>query len=314
MGDRGMPRATGGQRIGWRQVPVEVAHAIGRMLGSEVVAAHSQPGGFSKGLAARVRLADGRGVFIKAASVLNAPSAAQFHQREMRISAVLATTGLVPRLLDGYDDGTWVALVFEDIDGRLPAQPWRPEELDRVLDAVGVLANALTPAPVDPAILGAPRLGGWRELAEQGRSDALYALNPWAARHLDELVGLEQEAELAIAGRTLLHGDLYPFNVLLAGQRVVVVDWPHAWIGAAHCDAVTLMSSAALSGIDPQPLAERHPMTRYVAPALINVFLALHAGFLFRVAVSAGPNADRYLVDMIVALGGASVRWLQTRQ
>jgi Phosphotransferase enzyme family len=209
------------------------------------------------------------------ANVLSAPAAAQFHRREWRVSEALAATGLVPRLLDGYDDGTWVALVFEDIDGRVPAQPWRPEELDRVLDAVEELAHALTPAPVDPTILAAPRLGGWRELARQGRPDALHALNPWAARHLDDLVELEQEAHPAIVGRTLLHGDLYPFNVLLTAQRVVVVDWPHAWIGAAHCDAVTLMSGAALSGIDPQPLAERHPLTRYVDPAAINSFLAL---------------------------------------
>jgi hypothetical protein len=167
---------------------------------------------------------------------------------------------------------------------------------------------------VDPALLAAPRLGGWRELARNGGEDALRVLHPWAVTHLDELVALEERAEAATAGRTLLHGDLYPFNVLLARERVVVVDWPHAWIGAAHCDAVTLMSGAVLSGIDPQPLAERHPLTRHVDPALINVLLALHAGFLFRVAVSAGPHADRHLVDMMVALGGASLRWLQTRQ
>jgi aminoglycoside phosphotransferase (APT) family kinase protein len=167
---------------------------------------------------------------------------------------------------------------------------------------------------VDPTILAAPRLGGWRELAEHGCRDALRELDPWAAGHLDDLVALEEQAGPAIAGRTLLHGDLYPFNVLLTRQRVVVVDWPHAWIGAAHCDAVTLMSSAALSGIDPQPLAERHRLTRDVDPMLLDVFLALHAGFLFRVAVSAGPNADRHLLDMMIALGGASLRWLQNRR
>jgi hypothetical protein len=309
-----MPHATGSQRIGWEQVPVDVARGIGRMLGSEVVAARSQPGGFSEGLAARVRLADGRRVFLKAVRVLNAPAAAEFHRREMRIAAALAPTGLVPRLLDGYDDGTWVALAFEEVRGRLPAQPWRPGELDRVLDAITVLAGALTPAPVDPAILAAPRLGGWRELARPGSGDVLRELSPWAATHLDDLVALEEQAEPAIAGATLLHGDLYPFNVLLARRRVVVVDWPHAWIGAAHCDVVPLMAGAGLSGIDPQPLADRHPLTRHVDPALIDVVLALHAGFLFRVAGSAGPQADPHLVAMMVALGNASLRWLRTRQ
>ena len=86
------------------------------------------------------------------------------------------------------------------------------------------------------------------------------------------------------------------------------MDWPHAWIGAAHCDAVTLRSGAGLSSIDPQPLVERQPLTRHVDPALIDVPPARHAGFLFRVAASAGPHADRRLVDMMAALSNASLR------
>jgi hypothetical protein len=56
--------------------------------------------------------------------VRDSPAAAAFHRREARITTALSGTGLVPRLLDSYDDGTWVALAFEDIHGRLPAQPW----------------------------------------------------------------------------------------------------------------------------------------------------------------------------------------------
>jgi hypothetical protein len=307
------PDATGSQRIGWAQLPTEVTTAIGDMLGSEIVAARSQPGGFSEGLAARVRLADGRRAFVKAVSALTAPAAAGFHRREMTIAAALAGTGLVPRLLDGYDDGAWVALAFEEIPGRLPTQPWLPDELDRVLDAVTALAAALTPAPVDPTILAPPRLGGWRQLAEPGPRQALRELHPWAGCHIDELVTLEEQAKPAVAGDTLLHGDLYPFNILLTRQRVVVVDWPHAWIGAAHCDLVTLLSSVSISGIDPQPLAERHPLTRDLDPLPINGLLALHAGFLLRVATSAGSGADRDLVDMMVTLSTSSLRWLGSR-
>jgi hypothetical protein len=308
-----MPRATGGQRISWTQVPVEVARAIGRMLGSEVVTADSQPGGFSEGLAARVQLANGGRAFVKAACAVSAPAVAEFHRREMAISGALSGTGLVPRLIDGYDDGVWVALAFEEIAGQLPAQPWQRAELDRVLDMVSVLATALTPAPIDPALLAPPRLNGWRELAERGPRRALRRVAPWADTHLDQLVALEEQAPQATAGRTLLHGDLYPFNILLTRERVFAVDWPHAWIGAAHCDLVTLLSSTALSGIDPQPLAERHPLTRDLDPMRINVLLAAHAGFLFRVATSAGPSTDRHLVDMMIALGNGSLGWLQRR-
>jgi hypothetical protein len=66
---------------------------------------------------------------------------------------------------------------------------------------------------------------------------------------------------------------------------VVAIDWPHAWIGAPFCDVLTLLSSAQLSGIDPQSLA----------------------------VASAGPEADPNIVAMMTALGLASVQWLQRR-
>jgi hypothetical protein len=308
-----MPSATGGQRITWAQVPAEVVAAIEDMLRGRVVGAASQPGGFSEGLAARVRLADGRRAFIKAANSLMAPGVAGFHRREIAIARRLPTRVPVPRLLDAYDDGTWVALLFEEINGTLPAQPWRRVEFDRVLAATTDLARALTPAPIDGTVLGPPRLGGWLTLAADGPTGALTSLSPWAARHLDELAALENHAEQALAGETLLHGDLYPFNIMLTRERVVFVDWPHAWIGAAHCDVLTLLSSASLSGIAPQPLAEQHPLTRNLDPEQINVFLAVHAGFLIRLAMRAGPTVDRNLLDMATTLGQASLSWLQSR-
>ena len=39
-------------------------------------------------------------------------------------------------------------LVFEDVEGRHPATPWQPDELDRVVEALEALAESLTPSPV----------------------------------------------------------------------------------------------------------------------------------------------------------------------
>jgi hypothetical protein len=286
---------TGSHRIAWSGLPSSVAAALGRALGSRIVSADSQPGGFSEGLAARVRLADGRRAFVKAASSV----VAAFHRREARVAEALSPTGLVPRLLHVYDDGTWVALVFEEVEGHLPAQPWQRPELERVLASLTSRAEALTPSPVSPGILASPRLGGWRELGE--------------AADLDRLVALEDQAATVLAGDTLLHGDLYPFNLLLTPDRVVAVDWPHAWVGAPFCDALTLMSSASLSGVDPQPLADCHPLTRDLDPRSVDVFLAVHAGFLFRVATNAGPATDPRLTAMMTKLGTASLTWLRRR-
>lgn len=76
---------------------------------------------------------------------------------------------------------------------------------------------------------------------------------------------------------------------------------------------LTLLSSAALSGLDPQPLAEQHPLTHGLEPDRINVFLAAHAGFLMRLVALAGPTLDHNLLDMATALGRASLDWLRAR-
>lgn len=308
-----MPSATGGRRLTWAQLPLDVVAAIEDLLGGAVVAAISQPGGFSEGLAARVRLADGRRAFVKAVSSVVAPGVAGFHRREIVVTRRLPAVAPVPRLLGALDDGVWVTLAFEEIDGALPAQPWRRDEFDRVLAAATELAYALTPSPVERDVVSQPRLGGWLTLASEGGNGRLASLSPWAAGRLDELVALEQRSGTALAGETLLHGDLYPFNVMLGRDRVFFVDWPHAWIGAAHCDVLTLLSSAALSGMDPQPLADEHPLTRGLEPDRLNVFLAAHAGFLIRLAALAGPTVDPDLLDMATALGRASLDWLRAR-
>ncbi|MFI6737475.1 phosphotransferase family protein [Nonomuraea sp. NPDC050451] len=308
-----MPHATGGQRITWDDMPAEVRTATEQLLGGKVISATSQPGGFSEGVAARLRLADGGRAFVKAASSLVAPGVARFHRREIEVSRRLPDGVPAPRLLHAHDDGTWVALVFEDIEGRLPAQPWEGDELDRVLAAATRLAKMLTPSPIDPAVLARPRLGGWRALADEGGAGRLAPLSRWASDHLDDLIALEEAAAPSLTGETLLHGDLYPFNIMLAQDRVHAVDWPHAWVGAPHCDVLTLLSSASLSGVDPQAYAQEHPLTRDLPPEAIDVFLAAHAGFLVRLAANAGPGADRHLVGMATALGQASLQWLRRR-
>lgn len=308
-----MPPATGSRRISWSEIPRDVTRAIGRHLGSDVVHAVSLEGGFSEGLAARVVLESGGSAFVAAVNSETAPAIARFHRREAQVTSQLQGTASVPRLLATHDDGVWMALVFEDIDGHLPQQPWDRTELSRVLNAATDMSRALTPAPVDARLLAPPRLGGWRDLATGPAVDRLAAVSVWAANHLDDLLALEGDAPLVLGGDTLLHGDLYPFNILLTADRVHVVDWPHAWIGAPHCDVVTILSTCSRSGIDPQPLVAAHPLTRDLAPAAVDVLLAMHAGYLLRTATAVGPHADPNLVAMMVALATGSLDWLRRR-
>src|SRR5580698_71801 len=136
-----------GFRLAWAAVPQALRQQAESYLASRVVSAVTQPGGFSPGAAVRLRLADGRRAFAKAVGPELNPDSPGIYRSEARIAARLPATVPAPRLLASFEDSDWVMLLFEDIDGRLPAQPWIPVELDRVLDAVAMLAEELTPAP-----------------------------------------------------------------------------------------------------------------------------------------------------------------------
>jgi aminoglycoside phosphotransferase (APT) family kinase protein len=300
----------------WSRLPRSVAAGIENLLGSGVTAATTRQGGFSEGVAVRLELADGRRAFAKAVDSASAPDVGAFHRREITVAGGLPYGQPMPRLLGSYDDGEWVALVFEYVEGALPAQPWRPAELERVLDALTALAVGLTPAPrIEGTANSAPRLGGWGRLTQSPQSlTRLAALAPQADCELDLHLSLEAQLGEASAGETLTHGDLYPFNVLLSENRVVFVDWPHAWTGPAHADLVMLLGSVALSGIDPEPFAARHPLLAGVEPEAVDVLISAQAGFLLATACSADSTADPRLVQMMTQLGLASLRWLSARR
>ncbi|WP_246531108.1 aminoglycoside phosphotransferase family protein [Streptomyces bathyalis] len=309
------PEQTGSRRLPWGGLPQSVRSGIEDVFGRKAAVATSLPGGFSEGLAARLESADGRKAFAKAVDATAAPAVGAFHRREIATVRALPPGTPSPRLLGSFEDGGWVALVFEHVDGTLPAQPWREAELERVLDALTGLAERLTPAPALEVAPGAPRLGGWARLAGDHRAmTRLAELAPGAALDLDLHLRLEADLDEATAGETLTHGDLYPFNVLLTGERAVFVDWPHARVGPAHADLVTLLSSVALSGIDPEPFVARAPLTSGVEPEAVDVLISAQAGFLLASSCTAGPAADPHLVRMMTRLGLACLRWLSARR
>lgn len=291
------PPPAEGVRLDWAVIPEPVRSAVERWLGSSIVSALSQPTGFSPGVAARLRTADGRRVFAKAVGPTPNPDSPAIHRREARIAAALPAIAPVPRLLWSYDegDGGWVVLVFEDIEGRHPAQPWRADELDRVIDALADLAAALTPSPLPAATVGtasdefAKRLCGWQSLRDEEPS-FLAQLDPWSRRHLHPLGELEATAAAAVAGDTLLHFDVRADNILLTPNRVWFVDWPLACVGAAWVDVVFFAPSVTMQGgPPPEEVIARHPACRTADPTAISAAVAATAGFFTYRALQPPP-------------------------
>jgi hypothetical protein len=60
--------AAGGVRVAWDDIPAALQAAIEEVCGASVAEAMTKPGGFSPGVAARVRCADGARWFVKAVS------------------------------------------------------------------------------------------------------------------------------------------------------------------------------------------------------------------------------------------------------
>src|SRR4051812_47183269 len=96
------PPATG-TRIDWPALPETVRAWVVAELGSPVVEAATQAGGFSPGVAARLVCADGTRAFVKAVGEPLNPDSPGLHRKEIRLAAAMPEHPALPRVLATYD-------------------------------------------------------------------------------------------------------------------------------------------------------------------------------------------------------------------
>jgi hypothetical protein len=279
--------AAQGLRVAYDATPAALRAWVDATLGSPVTEAITQVGGFSPGVAVRLRCADGTRAFCKAVSDLNV-FAADAHRREQRINAALPVGVPVPRL------------------------PWDRAELGHVLAAIDELAALLTPCPLPdiPSIVVEWRedFDHWRVAAAGGPPPAL---NGWARRNLDRLAALEAGWEPAAAGDTLLHMDLRADNLLVTPERVWVVDWPHATRGAALFDILAMAPSVAMQGgPDPQTLLSLSATGRHADRDRVAALVCALAGYFALQALQPAPPGLPTVRAFQAAQGETAVRWL----
>jgi aminoglycoside phosphotransferase (APT) family kinase protein len=238
--------------MGWPDLPASVRGRVEQIIGGPVVEARSQAGGFSPGTADRVRTADGRRAFVKAVTPAVNERSAALARQEILITAAMPESAPVPRSLGGFDDGDWVVLILEDIEGVEPRTPWVESEIDAAVAALGELAAALTPAPAVkvPRVteLLAEDFTGWDRIAADPPAD----LEPWLAARLEDLSAAAARGLTALeAGDTLTHGDIRSDNMLVRPDgRIMIVDWPWGAVGPAWLDRMLLAVNVAVHGGD----------------------------------------------------------------
>ena len=302
-------------RLRWADLPDSVRSAVEYMVGSPVIAAHSQPGGYSPGSADRVVTAEGSRFFVKAVtSSLNSESP-QLHRREARIMKLLPAGLPTPHLVGTHDDGEWVALVFSDVDGRHPHLSGT--DLHAVLDAVDAIsAHSLPPQALEvlPSLTDEVRgiFQGWARL----RHDPHSGLDPWAAEHHTLLESLSATAADNVGGDRLAHVDLRADNVLIDRDgRAVIVDWPWAAHGASWFDALTLLVDARVNdpACDTETALREHAVFASAEPQQVDSVLAALAGYFLDNARKPSPPGLPTLRAFQQAEGAACLGWLRER-
>ncbi len=275
-----------------------------------------QAGGYSPGMASRLDLADGRTVFAKAVSAEQNPDSPGLYRREIAAMRTLPSAAPAPRLLWEYDDGHWVVLVLEWVQGRHPHQPWASHDLDQVLKALTNLADALTPSPVEAMTVVddlAPLFGRWRSLTAHPEQAA--GLDSWLRQNLDLLAEVESGWAEAVEGTTLLHTDLRADNLLITDQGVVVVDWAYTVVGAPWVDLALMLPSllASTPDLDPQQVWNAFPPAAQAPDQGVNALLAAQAGTLLTDAMKPPPPGINGLREHQHAKGQAALNWLRVR-
>lgn len=307
-----------GPRLAWADLPAAVRGLVEQALGSPVVTAADQRGGFSPGVAARVTTETGGRAFLKACSTAVNPGSVQLFAQEARVLDMLPhqvdAPGLVGHLEQPVGDTQWGILLTEDIEGRQPRTPWKPAELAAALTAYQHLASISLPAGLNLPTL-ADALAWETTLMAKVDADPPAALDPWVGAHAHDLTALAARARAALAGGALVHLDARSDNLLITPSGSVrIVDWPWACIGAPWMDVLNLALNAKVydHDADVQPLLEAIRESGANDDAVDSVLAAL-TGYFWYVATQPPPPGLPTLRSFQLAQAQALSRWLATR-
>lgn len=306
----------GGPRVTWPSLPDEVRDGLERTLGGRVVATENSEYGFSPGFAARVALDNGQRFFLKIGGPVPEPKTVEFHRGEARIAQALSADIPAPRLLDVYDTGEWIGLVYEEVAGRNPALPWTRPDLDAVIDAIERLADVATPAP-DAVTPIASRLNfdprGWARIASE--PELLSQVDDtFVHQRLSDLTELETHAGTAGSGGTLLHLDIRADNILLSSNGPIFVDWAQASIGAPWVDLLLFLPSVAMQGgPEPWEIFDGQNLAKSATAEDVSAMVCALAGFYIERGLRAPAPGRTAVRRFQYTQGMKALGWLKAR-
>jgi Phosphotransferase enzyme family len=238
------PRASG-VRLPYPAVPERVRAWVSTALGSPITSWSDQTGGMSPGCATRVVAEDGSRVFVKAVGAALNPDSPSLFRREIEALSLIGDDPLWASCLGSYDDGEWVGVLLEDVEGH-HADLGDDAQMTALLDATDRLGERLARVPAPTPLASS--------FAGDGFIDVAAVFGRWVAT-VDLLPDLQPELvpevvrRKAATCRTLAHRLLDPWPTRLAhwdirndnllvrpDGTVVFVDWGAAGVGPAWVD------------------------------------------------------------------------------
>lgn len=308
-------------RPDWADLPADLRAAITARLGTPVTRATTAGGGFTRGFAAVLQTGDGERFFVKAAALADQRQLAEWYAREVAVTAALPAGIPAARPRWTLTAAGHYVICLDAVDGRMPALPWAPAELDAALAAWATAAAALREPPAGLLALGLPGLAEiartdlswWREIAA-GREPPP-PTPPYARDRQAELVALEAALPGYAETTSVIHCDLRLDNLLIdTTGSAWICDWNWVCFGPAWFDTASLLISAYASGLNPDALFAAHPTARDAPPDGLDAALAALSGYLLTRAAAGPSDASPHLRSYQRWSGETALAWLAARQ
>lgn len=220
--------------------------------------------------AARFVVRDGtRSAFVKVATT---PLTARLLRGEKLVYDALSGR-FMPRLL-GWEDEAQPILIIEDLSHAHWPPPWRPGDVERVLEQIRAM-HASNADLEKRTLLYGGREAGWPTVARDPAP--LLSLGLVSARWLEEALPalIAAEAACELDGDAVTHLDLRSDNICIADGTVKFIDWAEAGIGNAEVDLGFWLPSLVFEG---GPLPETILPDAPAIAALVSGFFAARAG------------------------------------
>ncbi len=216
-----------GTRAPYATMPARVRTWIDEQLGSPVVSVIPRTGGMSPAVASTLVTASGTRAFVKAVSSDINPDTPSHFRHEIEVLQTIGPAAYRADLLASYDDGHWVAILLEDVDGDHP--DWDDATaVDAVFAVVMEQVAELTPIP--PTIRTdsvADIMTKHQALILADPPAELFAVLPaWTRTSYAELMSFVTGGG-PVDGDTLCHWDVRHDNLLVRerDEQVVMLDW-----------------------------------------------------------------------------------------